>query len=118
MLTTDFENNYILFTGTEAVEVKRNYVSTTPDNLINHRIGPEKIHLHKSDNHWKDWLQSIRERSDPICDVEIGCRSVTVCHLGNLAVQLKRSLKWDPEKELFVNDQEANRMLSRAMRAP
>ena len=65
-----------------------------------------------------NWLDCIRTRQRPICDVEIGCRSVTVCHLGNLAYWLKRPLRWDPAKEEFVGDAEANRWLDRPKREP
>jgi hypothetical protein len=50
--------------------------------------------------------------------VEIGHRSVSVCHIGNIAMLLGRKLQWDPAKEEFVNDDEANSMLNRPMRAP
>jgi hypothetical protein len=50
--------------------------------------------------------------------VEIGHRSVSLCHLGNIATLLGRKLKWNPEKEQFINDTTANRMLMRSMRAP
>ena len=53
-----------------------------------------------------------------ICDIEIGASSVTVCHLGNIAYKLQRPLKWDPKREVFVGDEEANRLLSRTMRGP
>ncbi len=49
---------------------------------------------------------------------ETGCRPVTVCHLGNIAYQLQRPLKWDPDREAFLGDGEANRLLSRAHREP
>jgi len=55
----------------------------------------------------------MRSRKKPICDVEIGCRSVTVCHLGNLAYWNHRHLRWDPAKEKFVGDKEANQWLDR-----
>ncbi len=48
----------------------------------------------------------------------LGHRSATVCHLGNISMLLRRNLKWDPEKEHFPNDEQANRMLSRSMRSP
>jgi predicted dehydrogenase len=113
------EANGILFIGTEGkVEVNRGYLRTWPDNLIKQQIAPNDIHLYKSNNHYADWLKCIRTRSKPICDVEIGCRSVTVCHLGNIAYELKRPLKWDPRQERFNNDVEANCLLSRAMRSP
>jgi hypothetical protein len=72
----------------------------------------------KSDNHLADWLQCVRSRKNPICDVEIGCRSATVCHLGNLAYWNNRRLKWDPEMELFVGDAEVNGWLNPPKRAP
>ncbi len=118
-LTTDFEHNRIRFTGTEGeVEVNRQYIKTKPEHLINSFIGPDKIHLYNSNNHKMDWINCIRTRSKPICDVEIGCRSVTVCHLGNIAEQLNRTLQWDPVTETFINDPEANRTLSRAKKSP
>jgi predicted dehydrogenase len=69
-------------------------------------------------DHTRNFLECVRTRSRPNADVEIGCRSATVCHLGNLAYQLKRPLQWDPDREEFVNDPEANRFLDRAHREP
>ncbi|NIA16901.1 MAG: Gfo/Idh/MocA family oxidoreductase [Planctomycetes bacterium] len=109
----------ILFVGTEGrVAVTRGYLRTWPDSLMSQQIGPDETHLYKSNNHYVDFLNSVRDRSKPICDVEIGCRSATVCHLGNIAYQLGRPLKWDPGKERFVNDPQADRLLSRPMRSP
>jgi predicted dehydrogenase len=68
--------------------------------------------------HYADFLNCVRTRGKPVADVEIGCRSVTVCHLGNIAYALGRHLKWDPNGECFVNDAEADRMLERACREP
>jgi len=111
--------NGVLFTGTKGkVEVNRGHLRTWPDELKNQKIGPNEIHLYECKNHYTDWLDAVRNRTKPICDIETGCRSVTVCHLGNIAYKLKRPLKWDPERELFVGDSEANRLLSRAMRSP
>lgn len=109
----------ILFTGTEGkVEVNRGYLQTWPESLKDVQIGPNEIHLYESNNHYTDWLEAIRSRGKPICNVEIGCRSVSVCHLGNIAYELKRPLKWEPQKEVFVGDDQANRLLSRPMRSP
>lgn len=74
--------------------------------------------LYVSRDHHENWLDCIKSRERPICDVEIGYRSVTVCHLGNLAIKLGRELNWDPEKEQFVGDDQANLLLSKPMRAP
>jgi len=118
VMTRDVANG-ILFTGTEGkVEVNRGYLRTWPDNLIRHKIGPNDVNLYKSNDHYVNWLDCVRSRSKPICDVEIGCSSATVCHLGNLAYQLDRPLKWDPQKWHFVNDPDSDRLLSRAKRSP
>jgi predicted dehydrogenase len=109
----------VIFNGTEGkIEVNRVYIRTWPDSIAQKPTGPNEVHLYRSPGHHNDWLRSIRTRQRPICDVEIGCRSVTVCHLGNLAYWLKRPLRWDPLKEEFVGDAEANRWLDRPKREP
>jgi predicted dehydrogenase len=67
--------------------------------------------------HYADFLECIRQRRRPVADVEIGCRSVTVCHIGNIAYALQQPLRWNPETESFGDD-EANRLLDRARREP
>ncbi|MGC8990810.1 MAG: gfo/Idh/MocA family oxidoreductase, partial [Verrucomicrobiia bacterium] len=69
-------------------------------------------------NHHANWLECIRSRQTPSSDEEIGHRSASVGHLAFIADRLGRSLKWDPVKEEFIGDDEANRLRSRAMRAP
>jgi hypothetical protein len=81
-------------------------------------VGPNDIHLYNSKNHAADWLNAIRTRRHPICDVEVGARSITVCHLGNIAYWLNRSIKWDPAREQIIGDDEASRMLQLPMRSP
>ncbi len=109
----------VLFTGTKGeVETNRGRLRTVPEELKNQQIGPNEIHLYESKNHYVDWLDAVRKRSKPICDIETGCRSVTVCHLGNIAYKLGRPLKWDPKREAFVGDGDASRLLSRPMRSP
>lgn len=68
--------------------------------------------------HIRNFLDCIKSRKRPVADVEEGHLTATMCHLGNIATRLKRSLQWDTEKERFVNDAEANSMLSRSYRAP
>jgi predicted dehydrogenase len=119
IMTREEGVNGVLFTGTEGtVEVNRGYLKTAPPTLARVRLKPGDVHLYPSNNHFADWLRCIRTRSRPICDVEIGCRSVTVCHLGNIAYLLNRSLYWDPAKETFLGDEAANRLLSRPYRSP
>jgi len=109
----------VLFEGTEGkVEVNRGYLKTWPDNIKDVVIGPDKTRLYNSRDHYADWLDAIRKRTKPICDIEIGASSVIVCHLGNIAYRLQRPLKWDPKREVFLGDDEANRLLSRPNRGP
>ncbi|MHC4206406.1 MAG: Gfo/Idh/MocA family protein [Planctomycetota bacterium] len=111
--------NGVLFTGTKGkVETNRGHLRTEPEDLKDKKLGPDEIRLYESRNHYTDWLDAVRKRSKPICDIETGCRSVTVCHLGNIAYKLGRPLKWDPKREVFVGDAVANRLLCRPMRSP
>ena len=77
-----------------------------------------KVKLEKSGDHHENWLDCIKSRQRPICDVEVGHRSVTVCHLGNIALKLGRELAWDPAAEKFNGDEQANRLMSRPKRGP
>lgn len=74
--------------------------------------------LYASSNHMGNFIDCMRSRRPPICDAEIGHRSVSVCHLGVIALRLRRKLQWDPVAEKFKEDNEANAMLSRTMRKP
>jgi predicted dehydrogenase len=107
------------FVGTEGViAVDGRHLETRPASIARKPIGPNEVRLHRSTNHHSDWLRAIRNRQKPICDAEVGCRSVTVCHLGNIARWLGRPLKWNPVKEEFVGDAQADRCLVRAKREP
>jgi len=109
----------VTFIGTEGeIWVNRGKLTSKPEYLVNTPLRAGDVHLYRSPGHHRDWLNCIRSRQRPICDVEIGCRSVSVCHLGNLAYRLKRPLKWDPAAERFVGDDVANRMLHRPYREP
>jgi len=111
----------VVFFGSEGtVLVDRNLLQTVPGQIMHLPIGPREVRLYDAtwQGHKGNFVHCMRTRQKPICDVEIGCRSVTVCHLGNIAYWLKRPLKWDPSKEEFVGDEEANRWLDRPKRPP
>jgi len=109
----------VVFYGTEGrIMVSRNALLTEPANIMEKPIGADEVRLYRSHSQKGNWVECIRTRRLPIADVEIGCRSVTVCHLGNIAYRLKRPLKWDPAREEFVGDPEANRLLDRPKREP
>jgi hypothetical protein len=111
--------NGILFTGTDGkVEVNRGHFQTWPEEIGREPIGPNEVHLYESPGHQVDWINCIRSRKRPICDVAIGASSITVCHLSNIAYWLGRPIKWDPQKREIVGDAEAARWLDRPKRAP
>ena len=73
---------------------------------------------HDTNGHRRQFADSIKNRQQPFANAEVGHRSASICHLNNIAMALGRKLKWDPEKELFVGDDEANKLLMPQMRAP
>lgn len=90
------------------VYVNRGNLEASSDDLLEQALPADGVRLYISKDHMDDWFSCIKSRKNPICDVEIGHRSASVCHLGNLAMRLGRKLKWDPEKEEFPGDAEAN----------
>lgn len=88
-----------------------------PGRKIDERIGPADIRLYDSPGHHQDFLDCMRTRKKPICDVEIAHRTTTISHLGNIAFRLGRPLRYDPANETFPNDPIATRMLSKPARA-
>ena len=94
---------------------------TDPPGIAREAIGPGDVHLHgcpPGGHERGDFLHAVRTRQKPGADVEIGHRTVSVCHLGNIAYRLRRPLRWDPVRELFPDDPGANRLLDRPKRAP
>jgi predicted dehydrogenase len=111
--------NGILFTGTEGkVEVNRGYLKTWPASIGQEPIYPNDTHLYESPGHYQDWLNCLRDRRRPICDVAIGASTITVCHLANIACWLGRTINWDPERREILDDDVAARWLDRPKRAP
>jgi len=100
------------------VSIDRGKVVSQPEEIAKQPIKEGEIHLYRSDNHMLNWLECVRLRTRPVADVEIGHRSATVCHLGNIARWLGRKLRWDPVKEQFIDDPEANAYLDRPRRKP
>jgi predicted dehydrogenase len=86
--------------------------------IIKSTIEPDEIHLYESQDHHGNWLECIRSRRQTIAPVEVAHRACSACLLHHLAMKLKRTLSWDPSRERFKNDDEANGLLSRPMRPP
>lgn len=119
MIHDSSNSDGVTFIGSDGkIFVNRGKFRAEPESLGQEPLDAKATRLYASSNHGQDWLDCIRSRKLPICDVEIGCRSVTVCHLGNLAYWNHRRLKWDPKNEKFIGDAEANTWLDRAKRGP
>jgi len=89
-----------------------------PKSLLKAVVPPHGTHLKPSPGHHQDFLNCIKDRTDPVALVEGGHATASFCHVGLIATLLGRRLTWDPEKEQFLGDAEANRMIWHPMRAP
>lgn len=113
------QDNGVMFVGTKGkVAVWRYDLQTWPEDLKRQRIGPGEIHLYRGDNHHDDFLNAVRTRGKPNAPISAAARAITVCHLGNVAYEVGRPVRWDPAREQFANDAEAARLFSRPMRGP
>lgn len=111
--------NGVQFIGPDGkITVNRGYFHAEPEDAAAEPLAAGDVRLYKSPGHHRDWQQAIWSRRPPVADVAIGARSVTVCHLGNIAIWLGRKLAWDPVKEEITGDAEAARWLQRPLRAP
>lgn len=107
------------FTGTNGtIYIDRGVLKSDPPELIQEPLGVGDVHLFQSPGHHRNWIDCIRSREQPLCDVETGCRSVALVQLGNLAYWNNRRLKWNPEKWQFIGDRTANGWLDRDRRDP
>jgi predicted dehydrogenase len=115
-------NPSIKFVGTEGWVGNtgwRGSVQASSQKILDSQIGAGELHLYTNPKgEHDDFLQCVKSRKDPYFPVDIGHRVSTVCHLANIAIKLGRKLKWNPESELFVGDDEANKMLDRLRRDP
>jgi predicted dehydrogenase len=107
------------FFGTKGkIYVNRGKLTADPEGILEAKVDELPIQLYRSDDHTRNFLDCMRDRKLPICDVEIGHRSATVCHLGNLVARLGRAIQWDPVKEQVVGDDEAQKMVDKPYREP
>lgn len=136
MLTSGGYPNGIRYEGTEGwIWVSRgNYVASSSDpvaqgnnakaldasdpKILSSVIGENEIRLTRSTEHHGNWLGAIQGNNELLSPVEIGHRACSVCLISHIAMKMGRKLTWDPAKEVFVNDPEANSHLSRPQRRP
>jgi hypothetical protein len=101
-----------------SIFVTRGKIEASEPELLTTPLPPSATRLYASDNHMGNFFECVKSREQPICDVEIGHRSVSMCHLGVIALRLGRKLQWDPAHEQFIGDNDANKWLRREMRKP
>jgi predicted dehydrogenase len=113
-------NNTSRFFGERGwLDIGYSKMSASDPNLLREMQAPNKaVQVPSSRNHYDDFFAAMRTRQRTIADAETSHRTTTVCNLGQIAMALGRKLRWDPAREEFVGDEMANRLRSRAMRAP
>ncbi len=109
----------VTFEGTDGkVWANRGTHKASSEAIMQSVIEPHEIHLYQSNDHFRNFIDCVISRREPIAPVETAHRSITLAHLGNIAMLTGRDLTWDPEAEQCINDPGANAMLGRSWRAP
>jgi predicted dehydrogenase len=112
-------HNGIVFEGSDGwIYVRRGFVEASKPEILKDPLPGNAKRLYASNDHMGNFFECVRTRKAPVADAEIGHRSVSVCHLGSIALRLGRKLQWDPDQQQFVGDEEANRMVAREQRRP
>ncbi len=120
MIVSNREKMGVTFQGSAgSIYVNRGKLEAEPKSLLDSKIGPDGIHLYASDDHFRNFIDCVISRAPTAAPVEVAHRSITICHLGNIAMRLGRDmLRWDPRTEQIIDDPEATQMLSRPYREP
>ncbi len=101
------------------IHVDRGDIITASDpKILNEVIGENEIHLYKSDNHWKNFVDCARSGKTTIAPVEVAYRAISVALLGEIAMTTGQTIKWDPDKEEIIGNPNASRLLARPYRQP
>ena len=112
-------HNGIRFDGKDGwIWVTRGRLEASKPEIIHEPLPSKAERLYASNDHKANFFDCVRTRKQPICPAEVGHRSASVCHLGVISIRLGRRLEWDPQKQQFVNDAEADRFLARPQRSP
>lgn len=111
------EFNAVQFIGSEGIiEISRDFYRSDIEGLTESVLGPNDKSLYHSNNHYQDWIDAIKSRTLPVSDVETGHRTASLCNIINIAYTLQRPLKWAPSHERFIDDADADALLSRPFR--
>ena len=115
-----FNQRFIRIIGSEGwiqVDDGTNKITAEPASILRRRSVLAGSWARTGD-HVQNFLKCVKTRQRTTCHVESAHRANTICHAANICLRLGRALKWDPKAERFVGDDQANRMMSRAMRSP
>lgn len=120
MVVSNQERMGVTWEGTEGnVWASRRKYEVDPASIDEAEFGEDAVRLYRSDDHYRNFIDCVISRGPTAAPIETAHRSITVCHLGNIAMRLGRdSLRWDPSAEQILGDQEAAAMLDRAYRSP
>lgn len=101
------------------IHVDRGNIITASDpKILEEKIGDNEIRLYKSDNHWQNFIDSVKSRKQAIAPVEVAYRAISVALLGEIAMTTGETIKWDPDKEEIIGNPMASRLLGRPYRKP
>lgn len=119
MIISDKERNGVTFEGTGGwVWADRGRHDASSKDILEAKIGEDEVHLYESNDHVKNFVDCVFSGEETVAPIEVAHRSISIAHLGNIALRTGRDLKWDPEKEQILGDDAASAMLSRAYRKP
>ena len=108
----------VRFEGTDGWVFTRGNISASDPRLLKTTLGPDEIHLYASKHHEANFIECVKTRQETLTPVEVAHRSTSAALIGGIALKLERKLHWDPKTERFRDDDEANRLLTYAMRPP
>lgn len=120
LIGTNKGENGVRFEGDRGwIFVSRGKIEASDQKLLDEPLPKDAVRLYVSNDHAGNFVECVRARKTPICDAEIGHRSATLCHLGNISLRLGgRRLEWDPKAEMITNDREAVALMGRIARRP
>jgi hypothetical protein len=114
------ERPYVRFVGSDGwiqAEYTGSKLTAQPESILKSELGPNEIHLETTDEK-TDFIKAVKARSETLEPFEVGHRTTSLCQIGLIAIMVGKKLTWDPDAERFTNDESANKLLGREMRAP
>ena len=96
----------------------RGELEASKDSILNVELKGSDSTLYTAESEHRNFIDCVKSRKETFVPVEVGHRTASALHIGNIAMQLDRKVNWDPEKEAFINDAEANALRSRESRDP